>query len=97
MLTEMGRASHEILIWSDKKMFMVEAVTVSKMIEFVPVALEANLSTSGVIIEANNPLRLWFGLLLHQLGGKFPFLFIDEGMKFKNQAYLNMLQGKILH
>ena len=63
----------------------------SKLREFMPVALETYWSTSEVILNARNLFELRFGLLLRQTVGKYPLIFIDEGVKVNSQVYLNTL------
>ena len=63
----------------------------SKLREFMPVALETYWSTSEVILNARNLLELWFWLLLRQTWDKSPLVLIDEGMKVNSQVYLNVL------
>ena len=66
MLREMEPAASKIIIWSDKKRFRWRLKLISKLIEFMPLALETHQSMSEVKLDARNLFAVWFGLLLHQ-------------------------------
>ena len=94
MLIEMERTARNIFVRSDEKMFTVEAVT-NKQIDSVYARMSRDLLvTTEVISDVSKLFALWFGLLLRQLGGKSPFVFIDESVKVNSQVYSNMLQAK---
>ena len=73
------RAATRCFIWSNKKIFTVEALTNKQMVELMPVALETYRSTSKDVSEARN--HVWISVWAHVAsdGSKSYLVFLDEG------------------
>ena len=63
----------------------------SKLIDFMPVALETYWKSSEVILDNRNLFELWFRPLSRQTRGKSRLVSIDEGVKVNRLVYLNLL------
>ena len=62
----------------------------------MPVALETYQSTSEVILKTEKLFAVRFVSLLHQMSGKSPLVFIDEGLEINSQVYKKLLHEEVL-
>lgn len=96
ILQEMKRAAGKVLIWSDEKMFTVEAVTNKqndRVYAHSPGDLSVNVRSH---LRRQKPTSVMVWAAVASDGRKSPLVVIDEGVKVNSQVYLNMLKEKVL-
>ena len=96
MFQEMERAAGKVFIWSDEKMFMVEAET-NKQNDRVYAKSSKDLSVNTRShLKRQKPASVMVWAAVASDGSKSPLIVIEEGVKVNSQVYLNMLEGKVL-
>ena len=95
-MQEMERAEGKVFIWSDDKMFTVEAVT-NKQNDTVYAHSSKELSVNARShLKRQKPASVMVWAAVASDGSKSPLIVIEEGVKVNSQVYLNMLQEKVL-
>ena len=96
MLQEMERAAGKVFIWSDEKMFTVEAVT-NKQNDRVYAKSSKDLSVNARShLKRQKPASVMVWAAVASNGSKSPLIVIEEGVKVNSHVYLNMLEEKVL-
>ena len=96
MLAEMQRAVDNVFIWSDEKIFTVEAVTNTQNDRLYAHNAEDLPEGSRTHFRRMKPAGVMVWAAVASDGSKSPLIFIKEGVKVNTQLYIKMLAENVL-
>lgn len=96
MLEEIHSAADNVFIWSDEKMFTVQAVTNIQNDRVYAADARDLPEGSRAHYCRQKPAGVMVWAAVASNGTKSPLIFIEEGVKVNSQVYIKMLKDKVL-
>uniref|UniRef100_A0A3P8TI71 Paired domain-containing protein n=1 Tax=Amphiprion percula TaxID=161767 RepID=A0A3P8TI71_AMPPE len=96
MLQEIQSATDKVMVWSDEKMFTVQAVVNSQNDRVYAHSAQHLPEGCRTHFHRQNPAGVMVWAAVASDGSKSPLVFIQEGVKVNSQVYLQMLEEKVL-
>ena len=93
---EMERATGKVFIWSDEKMFMVEAETNEQNVRVYAKSSKDLSVNARSHLKRQKPASVMVWAAVASDGSKSPLIVIEEGVKPNSQVFFNMLEENIL-
>lgn len=95
MLAEMQRAVGHVFVWSDEKIFTVEAVTNTQNDRLYAHNAGELPEGSRTHFRRMKPAGVMVWAAVASDGSKSPLVFIEEGVRVNTQVYIKMLDEKV--
>jgi inhibitor of nuclear factor kappa-B kinase subunit alpha len=96
MADEIQGAGDKVFIWSDEKIFTVEAVANIQNDRFLATSSDAVPEGARKLFRRMKPAGVMVWAAVSSDGGKSPLVFVEEGTKVNSVVYLKMLEDNVL-